>query len=64
MFSKSFACRVKNVLLEDIKRLCEENGVEKSIITNTRTLKKVNLDTAPEEISVYPEVLHCTFKWI
>ena len=27
-------------LLEDIKRLCGENGIEESMITNSRTLKQ------------------------
>ena len=37
-------------LLEDIKRLCEENGIEESIITNTITLKKKITDTLHGEI--------------
>ena len=32
-------------LLEDIKRLCEKNGIEESIITIARTLKKKIIDT-------------------
>ena len=41
-------------LLEDIKCLRQENGIEESIITITRTLKKEMIDTFPEEISLYP----------
>ena len=41
-------------LLEDIKCLRQENGIEESIITITRTLKKKMIDTFPEEISLYP----------
>ena len=41
-------------LLEDIKCLHQENGIEESIITITRTLKKEMIDTFPEEISLYP----------
>ena len=41
-------------LLEDIKCLHQENGIEESIITITRTLKKKMIDTFPEEISLYP----------
>ena len=37
-------------LLEDIKRFCEYNGTEESVITITRTLKKKIIDTFPEEI--------------
>ena len=37
-------------LLEDIKRLCEENGIEEPIITNTITLKKKITDTLHGEI--------------
>ena len=57
---KSFACKLKSKealllgnLLEDIKRLCKKNGLEKSIITITRTLKRKLIDTVPEEISFY-----------
>ena len=57
MFLKSFACKLKELiyiyiyiykgsdLLEDIKRLCEKNGIEESIITIARTLKKKIIDT-------------------
>ena len=41
-------------LLEDIECLCQENGIEKSIITITKTLKSRMIDTFPEEISLYP----------
>ena len=41
-------------LLEHIKRLCQKNGIEESIITITRTLKRKILDTFPKEISFYP----------
>ena len=41
-------------LLEDIKYLREENGIEESIITTTRTFKKKIINTFPEEISFYP----------
>ena len=41
-------------LLEDIKCLRQENGIEESIITITRTLKRKMTDTFPEEISLYP----------
>ena len=41
-------------LFEDIERLCEKNGIEESIITITRTLKRKITDTFPEEISIYP----------
>ena len=42
-----------NDLLEDIKCLCEENGIKESLITNTRTLKRKIIDTLPGEISFY-----------
>ena len=66
MFSKSLACRLINALyverklfsisdlLEDIKCLRQEDGIEESIITITRTLKRKMIDTFPEEISLYP----------
>ena len=41
-------------LLEDIKCLRQENGIEESIITITRTLKGKMIGTFPEEISLYP----------
>ena len=41
-------------LFEDIERLCEKNGIEESIITITRTLKRKITDTFSEEISIYP----------
>ena len=41
-------------LLEDIKCLRQENGIEESITTITRTLKRKMIDTFPEEISLYP----------
>ena len=41
-------------MLEDIKYLREENGIEESIITTTRTFKKKIINTFPEEISFYP----------
>ena len=41
-------------LLEDIKYLRQENGIEESIVTITRTLKRKMIDTFPEEISLYP----------
>ena len=41
-------------LFEDIERLCEKNGIEESIITITRTLKRKITDTFPEGISIYP----------
>ena len=41
-------------LLEDIKCLRQENGIEESIIAITRTLKRKMIDTFPEEISLYP----------
>ena len=51
-------------LLENIKRLCEENGIEESIITNTKTLKRRIIDTFLEEISFYPNgeylIVHST----
>ena len=34
-------------LLENIKRLCEKNGIEESISTITRTLKNKIIDTFP-----------------
>ena len=40
-------------LLEHIKRLCQKNGIEESIITITRTLKRKIIDTLPKEISFY-----------
>ena len=50
MFPRSLVCRLKvtlygkeaflfSHLLEDIRRLREENGIEESIITVARTLK-------------------------
>ena len=66
MFSKSLACRLINALyverklfsisdlLEDIKCLRQEDGIEESIITITRTLKRKMIDTLPEEILRYP----------
>lgn len=41
-------------LVENIKRLREENGIKDSIITNTRTLKRKIIDTLPKEIAFYP----------
>ena len=41
-------------LLKDIKCLRQENSIEESIITITRTLKRKMIDTFPEEISLYP----------
>ena len=41
-------------LLEDIKCLRQENGIEESIITITRTLKRKMIDVFPEEILLYP----------
>ena len=40
-------------LFEDIKRLCEKNGIEESIITITRSLKRKIIDNFPEKISFY-----------
>ena len=67
MFSKGLLCRLMNALcverklfslasksLEDIKCLRQENGIEESIITITRTLKGKMIGTFPEEISLYP----------
>ena len=65
MFSKSLACRLINALYverklysisdlrEDIKCLRQEDGIEESIITITRTLKRKMIDTFPEKN------LHC-----
>ena len=44
-------------LFENIKHLCEENGIEKSIIT---TLKKKIIDIFPEEVSFYPNGKYLT----
>ena len=44
----------EDLLLRDIKRLCEKNSIEESIITIVRTLKRKIIDTFPEEISFYP----------
>ena len=41
-------------LLEDIKFLRKENGIEESITTITRTLKRKIIDYFPEEITLYP----------
>ena len=43
-------------LLEDIKCLRQENGIEVSIITSTRILKRKMIDafTLSKEISLYP----------
>ena len=41
-------------LLEDIKCLRQENGIEESIITITRTLKRKMIDTFPEKNLHYP----------
>ena len=41
-------------LLEDIKCLRQENGIEESIIAITRTLKRKMIDTFLEEISLSP----------
>ena len=66
MFSKSLACRLINALYverklfsisdlrEDIKCLRQEDGIEESIITITRTLKRKMMDTFPKEILLYP----------
>ena len=37
-------------LLENIKGFCEENGIEGTIITNTKTWKRKIIDAFPEKI--------------
>ena len=49
-------------LLEDIKCLRQENGIEESIITITRTLKRKMIDTFPEEISLHPNGKYLTVQ--
>ena len=49
-------------LLEDIKCLRQENGIEESIITITRTLKRKMTDTFPEEISLHPNGKYLTVQ--
>ena len=41
-------------MLEDVKCLRQENSIEESIITITRTLKRKMIGTFPEEISLHP----------
>ena len=41
-------------LLENIKCLRQENGIEESFISITRTLRRKIIDFFPEEISLYP----------
>ena len=38
----------------NISNVSEENGIEESIVTINKTLKRKIIDTFPEEISVYP----------
>ena len=49
-------------LLKDIKCLRQENSIEESIITITRTLKRKMIDTFPEEISLHPNGKYLTVQ--
>ena len=61
MFSKSFTCRLENLLSVE-KKLPEENR-EESIIIITRTLNRKIMDTFPEEISFYPNGKYLIVQW-
>ena len=65
MFSKSFSCRLKNAFFMEMKlfssaiylnisTVSKENGIEASIITVNKTLKRKIINTFPEELLFYP----------
>ena len=51
-------------LLEDIRCLSEENGLDEPVITNTRSLKRHIIERFPDDISYYPKgkylIVHCS----
>ena len=62
-----FSCRLKNIFYMEgklfssaiclkISNVFEENGIEESIISVKKTLKRKIIDTFPEEISFYPKL--------
>ena len=54
----SITCGKESLILsdlsQDIKCLCEKNGIEESIITITKTLERKIIDSFSEKISFYP----------